>query len=145
MVGREPPLRSRATHASIGPFGPLASPDCNNSVRVVNSPLRSGSVRAGQAGTISLNRSSPNLLSQGKHRRCCRIRRDVSIATRPSRRAHARRALGRAAASEPLAQLQGDIMAHTGDSPVALVVEEDEAARDLATALIEETDLDVIA
>ena len=36
-------------------------------------------------------------------------------------------------------------MAHSGDSPVALVVEEDEAARDLATVLIEETDLDVIA
>ncbi|MFF8799435.1 MULTISPECIES: response regulator [unclassified Methylobacterium] len=38
-------------------------------------------------------------------------------------------------------------MAHarTADSPVALVVEDDEAARDLATALIEETDLDVIA
>ena len=34
-------------------------------------------------------------------------------------------------------------MAHTGDSPVALVVEEDEAARDLATVLIEETDLDL--
>lgn len=31
------------------------------------------------------------------------------------------------------------------DSPVALVVEDDEAARDLATVLIEETDLDVIA
>lgn len=38
-------------------------------------------------------------------------------------------------------------MAHSGhaDSPVALVVEEDEAARDLATVLIEETELDVIA
>ncbi|KQT60952.1 response regulator receiver protein [Methylobacterium sp. Leaf456] len=31
------------------------------------------------------------------------------------------------------------------DCPVALVVEDDEAARDLAAALIEETDLDVIA
>ncbi|GJE77984.1 MULTISPECIES: response regulator [Methylorubrum] len=31
------------------------------------------------------------------------------------------------------------------DCPVALVVENDEAARDLAAALIEETDLDVIA
>lgn len=38
-------------------------------------------------------------------------------------------------------------MAHAGnaDSPVALVVEEDAAARDLATVLIEETELDVIA
>lgn len=37
-------------------------------------------------------------------------------------------------------------MAHaSSDCPVALVVEDDAAARDLATVLIEETDLDVIA